>query len=85
MSQAQIIRIDDVYYFDAGDGSALVKTKVWLDKSKATKTHPDGKPWILLPKDNPTNRHYFSEDLFKATQVNGMVIVKVKTLTSSII
>ncbi len=79
MPQAQIIRIDGVYYFDAGDGAPMVETKVWLEKSKANDAHPDGKPWILLPKDNPTNRRYFSEDLFNATQVDGIVTVEVKT------
>ena len=77
--QAKIIRIDGVYYFDAGDGNAPVQTKVWLEKSKANDAHPDGKPWILLPKGNPTNRSYFSEDLFNATQVGGEVAVEVKT------
>lgn len=80
MSQAKIIRnADGVYFFDAGDGSEPVETKVWLEKSKANDTHPDGKPWILLPKDNVTNRRYFSEDLFNSTQVDGEVVVEVKT------
>jgi hypothetical protein len=79
MSQAKIIRIDDVYYFEAGDGTPAVQTKVWLEKSKANDAHPDGKPWILLPVGNSTNRRYFSEDLFNATQVNGEVSVEVKT------
>ena len=79
MSQARIIRTaDGAYFFDAGDG-VEVATKVWLEKSKANDAHPDGKPWILLPKDNPTNRRYFSEDLFNATQVDGIVNVEVKT------
>lgn len=77
--QAKIILIDGQYFFDAGDGTPAVETHVWLEKSKANDAHPDGKPWILLPKDNPTNRRYFSEDLFNATQVNGEVVVEVKT------
>jgi len=77
--QAKITKIDGVYYFDAGDGTPAVETKVWLEKSKANEAHPDGKPWILLPKDNPTNRRYFSEDLFNATNVEGEVSVEVKT------
>lgn len=79
MGKAKIQFIDGVYYFDAGDGSAPVATKVWLEKSKANDAHPDGKPWILLPKGNPTNRSYFSEDLFNATAVDGEVVVEVKT------
>lgn len=77
--QAKILKIDGVYYFDAGDGTPAVQTKVWLEKSKANDTHPDGKPWILLPTGNPTNRRYFSEDLFNNTQVDGEVTVEVKT------
>jgi len=77
--QATIRLIDGAYFFDAGDGSAPVQTKVWLEKSKANEAHPDGKPWILLPAGNPTNRRYFSEDLFNATQVDGVVSVEVKT------
>jgi hypothetical protein len=79
MAQAKIIRIDGVYFFDAGDGNDPVELKVWLEKSKANDTHPDGKPWILLPKDNVTNRRYFSEDLFNGTQVDDEVVVEVKT------
>jgi hypothetical protein len=79
MSQARITRIDGVYYFDAGDGTQPVQVKVWLEKSKANEAHPDGKPWIVLPNGNPTNRKYFSEDLFNGTQVNEEVIVEVKT------
>lgn len=77
--QAKIVLIDGIYYFDAGDGTPAVATKVWLEKSKANDVHPDGKPWILLPVGNPTNRRYFSEDLFTATQVDGSVSVEVKT------
>ena len=83
--QATITRIDGVYYFDAGDGTPAVQTKVWLEKSKANEAHPDGKPWILLPKGNPTNRSYFSEDLFNATQVDGSVSVEVKTTAPRIL
>jgi hypothetical protein len=83
MSKATIIRVDGVYSFDAGDGTAPVVTKVWLEKSKANDSHPDGKPWILLPKDNPTNRRYVSEDLFNttvgSTTDDGEMAVEVKT------
>jgi hypothetical protein len=79
MAQATIMKVDNQYYFDAGDGSEAVQCKVWLEKSKANEAHPDGKPWILLPKDNPTNRRYFSEDLFETTNINGEVTVEVKT------
>ncbi len=77
--QAKIIRVDGNYSFDAGDGSAPVATKVWLEKSKANDAHPDGKPWILLPTGNPTNRRYVSEDLFNATNVDGEMAVEIKT------
>lgn len=77
--EAKIILIDGTYYFDAGDGTPAVPTKVWLEKSKANDAHPEGKPWILLPTGNPTNRRYFSEDLFNSTNVNGEVVVEVKT------
>lgn len=52
---------------------------VWNEKSKANDKHPEGKPWIKLPKGNATNRAYFSEDLFIATNVDGEVEVEVKT------
>lgn len=67
------------YLFDAEDGTAPVQLVVWLEKSKATDKHPDGKPWIKLPKDNPTNRVYYSEDLFAVSNVNGEVSVETKT------
>lgn len=67
------------YLFDAEDGTAVEALVVWNEKSKANAKHPDGKPWIRLPKNNPTNRAYFSEDLFMATAVEGMVDVEVKT------
>lgn len=76
---AKIIKIDNEYYFDACDGTEAVKCLVWNEKSKATEAHPEGKPWIKLPKDNVTNRAYFSEDLFNETNVNGEVEVEVKT------
>lgn len=59
-----------------GDKTDLV---VWNEKSKANEKHPEGKPWIKLPKGNGTNRAYFSEDLFIATNVDGVVEVEVKT------
>lgn len=67
------------YLFDAEDGTPVVELVVWLEKSKATEAHPEGKPWIKLPNDNITNRKYFSEDLFIATAVNGEVPVEIKT------
>ena len=78
------VESDDVkktgkYLFDAEDGSDTVPLTVWLEKSKANDKHPDGKPWIRLPKGNITNREYFSEDLFHATAVDGEVTVEVKT------
>ncbi len=76
---AKIKLINGVYVFDAGDGSVAVECKVWLEKSKASDKHPDGKPWIKLPKDNITNRTYYSEDLFLKEQVDGEVTVEIKT------
>lgn len=76
---AKIVLIDGKYFFDAEDGTDAKECVVWLEKSKANKDHPDGKPWIKLPKDNVTNRAYFSEDLFKKENVNGEIIVPVKT------
>lgn len=67
------------YLFDAEDGTPAVGCKTWLETSKKNKTHPDGKPWILLPKNNPTNRRYFSEDKFNAENVDGAIDVEVKT------
>lgn len=67
------------YLFDAEDGSEIVPLTVWVEKSKANDKHPEGKPWIKLPKGNITNREYFSEDLFHATAVDGEVTVEVKT------
>lgn len=61
---------------EAGTTTDLV---VWNEKSKANDKHPEGKPWIKLPKGNATNRAYFSEDLFIATNVDGEVEVEVKT------
>jgi hypothetical protein len=76
---ARIILEDDKYYFDAQDGSERVECPVWNEKSKANEAHPEGKPWIKLPKDNVTNRTYFSEDKFIAENVNGELEVEVKT------
>lgn len=58
---------------------------VWNEKSKTTEKHPEGKPWIKLPKNNPTNRAFYSEDLFIAENVNGEVEVEVKTSAPRVI
>lgn len=76
---AKIILEDGKYYFDALDGSERVECQVWNEKSKANEAHPDGKPWIKLPKDNVTNRTYFSEDKFIAENINGELDVEIKT------
>lgn len=76
---AKIVKIDDKYFFDAEDGTETKECVVWLEKSKANDAHPDGKPWIKLPKDNCTNRAYFSEDLFNKENVDGEIEVPVKT------
>jgi len=67
------------YLFETEVGVPSEELVVWLEKSKASEKHPDGKPWIRLPKDNPTNRAYFSEDLFISSQVDGAVEVEIKT------
>lgn len=69
------------YLFDAEDGSKAVECTVWLEKSKATDKHPDGKPWIRCPKmTEVTNRSYFSEDLFNELDKDDEgVTVEVKT------
>ena len=67
------------YLFEAEVGVPAVELTVWLEKSKANEKHPNGKPWIILPKGNCTNRAYFSEDLFNETQLDGVVDVEVKT------
>ena len=79
MSQPKIVLKEGKFYFDAGDGSTPVECPVWLEKSKANEAHPDGKPWILLPKDNVANRRYYSVDLFHSTAVDGVVVVEIKT------
>lgn len=76
---AKIILEDGKYLFDAQDGSERVECPVWNEKSKASEAHPEGKPWIKLPKDNITNRTYFSEDKFLAEHENFELEVEVKT------
>ena len=76
---ARIILEDGKYYFDAQDGSDMTECPVWYEKSKANDAHPEGKPWIKLPKDNVTNRTYFSEDKFLAEHNNFELEVEVKT------
>lgn len=78
-SDAEMTGENMPYLFDAEDGSAAVGCKTWLETSKKNATHPDGKWWIKLPKDNVTNRAYYSVDLFNSTNVNGEVTVEVKT------
>lgn len=73
------------YQFIASAGATPVDLVVWLEKSKANDKHPNGKPWIRLPKENPTNRAYFSEDLFIETAVDGVVEVEVKTAAPRIL
>lgn len=74
------------YLFDLEDGTPAVELVVWNEKSKASEKHPDGKPWIRLPKNNPTNREYFSEDLFLSTVgEDGSVVVEVKTTPARVL
>lgn len=67
------------YLFDLEDGSDVVELKVWIETSKKSDKHPEGKPWIKLPKGNITNREYVSEDMFENKAVNGELPVEVKT------
>ncbi len=64
---AKIINKNGTFFFDAEDGTAQVELKTWLETSKKNEAHPDGKMWIKLPKNNVTNRQYFSLDLFNST------------------
>lgn len=82
---AKIIKNGDKYYFDACDGTVPVEVPVWVETSKKNDKHPDGKHWIKLPKGNVTNRQYFSEELFEATQADGEVTVEVKTAAPRIL
>ena len=75
---AKIVLKDGKYYF-VDSNEVETECVVWNEKSKANDKHPEGKPWIKLPKGNETNRAYFSEDLFLATNVDGEVEVEVKT------
>ena len=76
---AKLIKRDGQYYFDAEDGTELTLCKTWVETSKKNDNHPDGKPWIVLPKGNITNRTYFSEEKFAAEAVNDEIEVEVKT------
>lgn len=76
---AKLLKIDGQYYFDAEDGSEPVVCKTWIETSKKNEAHPEGKPWIVLPKGNITNRTYFSEEKFAAESVNDEITVEVKT------
>ena len=76
---AKIYRVDGQFYFDAQDGSEAVAVKTWLETSKKNEAHPEGKLWIVLPKNNVTNRQYFSVDKFEAESENDEITVEVKT------
>lgn len=76
---AKIIVKDGAYYLDEENGTELRACKVWLETSKKSEAHPDGKLWIKLPKDNVTNRQYISKDLFDAENADGELAVEIKT------
>lgn len=82
---AKIYKIDEQFYFDAEDGSEAVAVKTWLETSKKTEAHPEGKLWIVLPKNNITNRQYFSVDKFNAEAVNDEITVEIKTSTPRVL
>lgn len=75
---AKIVLNDDKFQFVEDDGN-VTDCVVWNEKSKANDKHPEGKPWIKLPKGNSTNRAYYSLDAFNANAVDGEVEVEVKT------
>ena len=70
------------YLLVEAEGTEAIELTVWNEKSKANDKHPDGKPWIKLPKGNITNRTYVSEDLFAST-VNEEGFIEVETKTSA--
>ena len=76
---AKIVKIDNDYYFDGEDGQEAVKCAVWVETSKKSERNPEGKPWIQLPKNNVSNRQYFSLEKFEAEAVNDEIDVPVKT------
>ena len=76
---AKIVKIDNDYYFDGEDGQEAVKCVVWVETSKKSERNPEGKPWIKLPKNNVSNRQYFSLEKFEAEAVNDEIEVPVKT------
>lgn len=80
---AKIALREDGYHFIDGDKDDVCK--VWNEKGKATEAHPEGKPWIVLPKENSVNRTFFSEDKFKAENVDGELEVEVKTSAPRVI
>lgn len=71
---SKLVRLEDGTFELDG-----VPCKTWIETSKKNDKHPEGKPWIVLPKGNATNRQYFSLELFEATNVDGEVEVEVKT------
>lgn len=74
----KLVQRDDKFYFVANDGQEK-ECKVWLEKKAAFEnTHPEGKPWIVLPNGNEANRKYISLDKFNAENVDGELEIEVK-------
>lgn len=69
---AKIIKVDDKFYFDAENGTDAAELSTMVEKST-------GKEWIKLPKDNVTNRQFYSVKKFETENINGEVTVDVKT------
>lgn len=76
---AKLIKIDDKFYFDAEDGSEAVECKMLIETSKKSEKHPEGRPSVILPKGNITNRGFYGCDLFDETNIDGVVELTVKT------
>ena len=73
----KVFKIENTYYAQE-EGQEAVECKVTYDKRGIDDTHPLGKAWINLPKENSSNRQYISETAFEKTAVNDEVIVPVK-------
>ena len=67
------------YLLDQENGTEPLVCKEWLEKSKPSKDHPEGKPQIVLPKGNITNRRFITVDTFNASAVDGVMEVEIKT------
>ena len=67
------------FMLDQENGTEPLVCKEWLETSKPSKDHPEGKPQIVLPKGNITNRRYITVDTFNREAVDGVMEVAIKT------